>query len=156
MWGRHRKRSARLRKQLSLGLLEDAMGRVEQRQRQRQRQQEGGPGEVQPHEAQAGEAQPKEAQAGEAQPKEAQAREAKPTEAQAKETQAKETQAREAQPYPGSVPPPAAAPDRASLLPADVQVDNSAGPPAGDPLTPRQRQRRAERTGESTRHRSLG
>ena len=30
MWGRHRKRSARLSKQLALGLLEDAMGRAEQ------------------------------------------------------------------------------------------------------------------------------
>ena len=30
MWGRHRKRSARLPKQLALGLLEDAMGRAEQ------------------------------------------------------------------------------------------------------------------------------
>jgi len=30
MWGRHRKRSARLSKQLALGLLEDAMRRAEQ------------------------------------------------------------------------------------------------------------------------------
>ena len=30
MWGRHRKRRARLPKQLALGLLEDAMGRAEQ------------------------------------------------------------------------------------------------------------------------------
>ena len=30
MWGRRRKRSARLSKQLALGLLEDAMGRAEQ------------------------------------------------------------------------------------------------------------------------------
>jgi hypothetical protein len=100
MWGRRRKRSARLPKQLSLGLLEDAMGRAEQRQ------EDGEPAE--------------------------------------------------AEPYPGSVPSPAAPAERAPLLPADVPVDNSAEPPAGDPAPPRQRQRRAERTGESTRRGSLG
>ena len=36
MWGRHRKRSARLPKQLALGLLEDAMGRAEQKGPERQ------------------------------------------------------------------------------------------------------------------------
>jgi hypothetical protein len=99
MWGRRRKRSARLPKQLSLGLLEDAMARADQRQ-------DGEPAA--------------------------------------------------AEPYPGSVPSPAAPAERAPLLPADIPVDNSAGPPAGDPVPPRQRQRRAEHTGESTRHRSLG
>ena len=39
MWGRHRKRTARLPKQLALGLLEDAMGRAEQKGPERQ----GGP-----------------------------------------------------------------------------------------------------------------
>jgi hypothetical protein len=104
MWGRRKKRSTRLQKQLSLGLLEDAMTRAEQQ------------ADV-----------PAEADA--------------PT---------------ETMPYPGSVPPPAAPSERTGLLPADVPVDNSAGPPAADPAPPHQRQRPAARTESSTRHGSLG
>jgi hypothetical protein len=34
MWGRRKKRRARLPRQLALGLLQDALGRVDERQRQ--------------------------------------------------------------------------------------------------------------------------
>lgn len=108
MWGRRGKRRARLTKQLSLGLLQDAMGRAEQQQEEEA--------------AQAAE------NAGWA----------------------------ETAPYPGSVPPQAAPPEGAGLQATDVPVDNSTAPPAGDPVPPPQRQRRAERTGKSTCHGSLG
>ena len=103
MWGKRRKRCARLPRQLALGRLEDAMARAEQQRK-----------------------------AG--QP--------------------------EAVPYPrASTPAPAVSAPRSGLLPADVPVDNSAGPessPAGQDPAPRQRELPAQRTGESTRHGSFG
>ena len=82
MWGKRRKRVARLPRQLALGLLEDAMARAEQQE------------------------------AGEPEPV----------------------------PYPrASSPAPAVPAARPGLLPADVPVDNSAGPeslPAGRGLRP--------------------
>jgi len=56
-------------------------------------------------------------------------------------------------PYGGTVPPQ---PDRAGLEPADVPVDNSAGPAAADAVPPQQRQRPGERAARSTRPGSLG
>jgi hypothetical protein len=104
MWGKRRKRCARLPRQLALGRLEDALARVEQQQ-----QEAGEPGPV---------------------------------------------------PYPrASSPAPAAPAARPGLLPADVPVDNSAGPessPAGQDPAPRQRELPAQRTGDSTRHGSFG
>jgi hypothetical protein len=47
-------------------------------------------------------------------------------------------------------------PARPAMEPADVPVDNSAGPAAGDAVPAQQRQRRGERTAKSTRHGSLG
>ncbi len=63
-------------------------------------------------------------------------------------------------PYPrASTPAPAVPAARSGLLPADVPVDNSAGPessPAGQDPAPRQRELPAQRTRESTRHGSFG
>jgi hypothetical protein len=106
MWGRRRKRSGRLSKQLSLGLLEDAMSRAEQ---------DGDEQDEDPH-----------------------------------------------PPYPSTIPAPGdcfpqpRSAEPADLEPADVPVDNSAGPAAGDVVPPQQRQRRDVPSAKSTRHRSLG
>ena len=63
-------------------------------------------------------------------------------------------------PYPrASTPAPAVPAPRSGLLPADVPVDNSAGPassPAGQDSAPPQRDLPAQRTGESTRDDSFG
>jgi hypothetical protein len=108
MWGKRKKRRSQLSRQLALGMLEDAMGRVQ----------------------------------------EAQEEENEPPVAQ----------------YPGAVPPPSGPPDPAGLRPADVPVDNSAGPGPGpeadtdepEPETPPQQQFPAPRTGENSRHGSFG
>lgn len=105
MWGRRGKRGGQLAKQLSLGLLEDAMSRAEQ------------PDAYQPSAD---------------------------------------------EPYTSTIPaqadalhqPPAG--DQADLEPADVTVDNSAGPVAGEVTPSQQRQRRGEHSARSTRRRSLG
>jgi hypothetical protein len=113
MWGKRAKRGkhrAGLPRQLSLGLVEDAMGRAEQQQDE----------EV--------------AATGQA------AEQAGPA---------------TAAPYLGSVPPQVTPPKEVSLQPADVPVDTSAAPPAGDAVPPAQRQRGDERTGKSTRPGSL-
>ena len=128
MWGRHRKRTARLPKQLALGLLEDAMGRAEQKGPERQGgpKQPGGP-EQQGRPEQQGA--PERQEAGEL---------------------------AQAAPYPGAAAAPQAVPStRSGLEPADVRADTSAGPTADDAV-PRQRQCGDERTGKSTRHGSLG
>jgi len=96
MWGRRKRRCAQLPRQLALGLLEDAMGQVQQPQE---------PGESEP-----------------------------------------------AVSYPGPVPAPAAPPARAGLRPADVPVDNSAGPRPADIQAQPQGELPAQRTGESTHH----
>jgi hypothetical protein len=110
MPGRGKKRGARLPRQLALGMLEDAMARVEQQQEQEQEQEEGG----------------------------------KPT----------------AVPYPRSGRPAPAVPAARADLPADVPVDNSAGPEpsAEDDSAPQQRELPAQRSGKkkSTRHGSFG
>jgi hypothetical protein len=107
MWGKRKKRSARLSRQLALGLLEDAMGRVQQEQEE--------------------------------------------------EDEPSATR------YPGAAPAPSRGPtppDRAGPHPADVPVDNSAGPeppPAGDePPPPLQQQLPAQRTGQCTHHGTFG
>lgn len=46
--------------------------------------------------------------------------------------------------------------EQAGLEPADIPVDNSAGPPAGDVVPPQQRQGRDVPSARSTRHGSLG
>jgi hypothetical protein len=101
MWGKRKKRRGQLPRQLALGRLEAAMGRVQQ---------------------------PREPEDSE------------PTIAA----------------YPGSVPAPAAPPARADLRAADVPVDNSAGPRPAEPPVPPQGEVPAQRTGESTRHGTLG
>jgi hypothetical protein len=110
MWGKRGKRKARLPRQLSLGLLEDAMGRAEQQQDE----------------------------------------EPAPAEAAGPGGRATVT------PYPGSVPPQVTLPEGTGMQAADVPVENSTAPPEGGPVPPAQRQRRAERTGKSTRPGSLG
>ena len=132
MWGRHRKRTARLPKQLALGLLEDAMGRAEQKGPERQGgpKQPGGP-----------EQQGRPEQQG-------------PEQQGAPERQAAGELA-QAAPYPGAAAPQAVPSTRSGLEPADVRADTSAGP-AADEAVPRQRQCGDERTGKSTRHGSLG
>ena len=112
MWGKRKRRRARLPRQLALGLLEEAMGRVQQQEEE-------------------------------------------------EEDEEDEDEA-DAVPYPEAAPPPAAPSDPSGLRTADVPVDNSAGPepPAAaddpDPVTPRQREPPAQRTGESTRHDTSG
>jgi hypothetical protein len=114
MWGRRGKRSGRLKKQLALGLLEDAMSRAEQ-----QDPDDPDTGQQEPH-------------------------------------------ADRQEPYASTIPPQAdassqpRAAEQAGLEPADVPVDNSAGPAAGDVVPPQQRQRSGEHSAKSTRHRSLG
>ncbi len=100
MWGKRRKRGARLPRQLALGLLEDAMARAEE-----QRDQE----------------------------------------------------APEPVPYANA---PVVPPSRNGLAAKDVPVDNSAGPAPvaaeeGEPGAAQQ-DLPAQRTGDSTRHRSFG
>jgi hypothetical protein len=110
MPGRGKKRGARLPRQLALGMLEDAMSRVEQQQQQeREQEEEGKPAAV---------------------------------------------------PYPRSGRPAPAGPAARTDLPADVPVDNSAGPEpsAEDDSAPQQRELPAQRSGKkkSTRHGSFG
>jgi hypothetical protein len=111
MPGRGKKRGARLPRQLALGMLEDAMARVEQQQQQEEEEQEeiGKPAAV---------------------------------------------------PYPRSGRPAPAVPAARTDLPADVPVDNSAGPEpsAEDDSAPQQRELPAQRSGKkkSTRHGSFG
>ncbi len=107
MPGRGKKRGARLPRQLALGMLEDAMARVEQQQ---QEEEEGEPAAV---------------------------------------------------PYPRSGRPAPAVPAARTDLPADVPVDNSAGPEpsAEDDSAPQQGELPAQRSGKkkkSTRHGSFG
>ena len=103
MWGRRRNRGG-LSKQLSLGMLEDAIARAEQ-------------------------------PAG-----------------TYRETAGPVPSA----PYPAAGPPQPRTAASGDLSPADVPVDNTAGPAAADAVPPRQRQRRGEHTAESTRPGSLG
>lgn len=126
MSGRRRKRSARLPKQLALGLLEDAMGRVEQQQ-ERPAQQQEHPAQQQEPGQQKGPAQ----------------REA-------------DERARAVPYPGAAVPSQAALPARSGLEPTGVPVDTSAGPAADDVMSSAPRPRGAERTGKSTRHGSLG
>jgi hypothetical protein len=126
MSGRRRKRSARLPKQLALGLLEDAMGRVEQQQ-ERPAQQQEHPAQQQEPGQQKGPAQ----------------REA-------------DERARAVPYPGAAVPSQAALPARSGLEPTGVPVDTSAGPAADDVMSSAPRPRCAERTGKSTRHGSLG
>jgi hypothetical protein len=104
MPGRGQKRGTRLDREVALGLLEDAMGRVEQ-----QPEEEGEPAAV---------------------------------------------------PYPRAGRAAPAAPDPQAGLPADVPVDNSAGPEPlpEDESAPQQRELPAQRSGKSksTRHGSFG
>jgi hypothetical protein len=122
MWGRRGKRSGRLARQLSLGLLEDAMSRAEQPEAYR----------------------------------------LDATGPSADEPGAGHPAAGQHEPYASTIPaqaealPPPRAGEQAGLEPADVPVDNSAGPVAGQTAPPRQRQRRGEHPAKSTRHRSLG
>ncbi len=72
-----------------------------------------------------------------------------------------EQQQEAGEPEPVSYPPAGSpVPDpRPGLLPADVPVDNSAGPeplPAGQDSAPRQRELPAQGTGQSARHGSFG
>jgi hypothetical protein len=107
MPGRGKKRGARLPRQLALGMLEEAMARVEQQQQEQE--EEGEPAAV---------------------------------------------------PYPRSGRPAPAGPAARTDLPADVPVDNSAGPEpsAEDDSAPQQRELPAQRSGKkkSTRHGSFG
>ncbi len=109
MPGRGKKRGARLPRQLALGMLEDAMSRVEQQQQEQEQEEEGKPAAV---------------------------------------------------PYPRSGRPAPAVPAARTDLPADVPVDNSAGPEpsAEDDSAPQQREVPAQRSGKkkSTRHGSFG
>ncbi len=109
MPGRGKKRGARLPRQLALGMLEDAMSRVEQQQQEQEQEEEGKPAAV---------------------------------------------------PYPRSGRPAPAVPAARTDLPADVPVDNSAGPEpsAQDDSAPQQRELPAQRSGKkkSTRHGSFG
>jgi len=100
MPGRGQKRGTRLDREVALGLLEDAMGRVEQQQ-----EEEGEPAAI---------------------------------------------------PYPRAGRAAPAAPDPKAGLPADVPVDNSAGPE--DESAAEQRGLPAQRSGKSksTRHGSFG
>ena len=104
MPGKGRKRGTRLDREVALGLLEDAMGRVEQ-----QPEEEGEPAAV---------------------------------------------------PYPRAGRAAPAVPDPQAGLPADVPVDNSAGPEPlpEDESAPQQRELPAQRSGKakSTRHGSFG
>jgi hypothetical protein len=105
MPGKGRKRGTRLDREVALGLLEDAMGRVEQQQQE----EEGEPAAV---------------------------------------------------PYPRAGRAAPAVPDPQAGLPADVPVDNSAGPEPlpEDESAPQQRELPAQRSGKakSTRHGSFG
>jgi hypothetical protein len=107
MPGRGKKRGARLPRQLALGMLEEAMARIEQQQEEQE--EEGKPAAV---------------------------------------------------PYPRSGRPAPAVPAARADLPADVPVDNSAGPEpsAEDGSAPQQRELPAQRSGKkkSTRHGSFG
>jgi hypothetical protein len=107
MPGRGKKRGARLPRQLALGMLEEAMARIEQQQQEQE--EEGEPAAV---------------------------------------------------PYPRSGRPAPAGPAARTDLPADVPVDNSAGPEpsAEDDSAPQQRELPAQRSGKkkSTRHGSFG
>jgi hypothetical protein len=109
MPGRGKKRGARLPRQLALGMLEDAMSRVQQQQQEQEQEEEGKPAAV---------------------------------------------------PYPRSGRPAPAVPAARTDLPADVPVDNSAGPEpsAEDDSAPQQRELPAQRSGKkkSTRHGSFG
>jgi hypothetical protein len=104
MPGKGRKRGTRLDREVALGLLEDAMGRVEQQQ-----EEEGEPAAV---------------------------------------------------PYPRAGRAAPAVPDPQAGLPADVPLDNSAGPEPlpEDESAPEQRELPAQRSGKakSTRHGSFG
>jgi hypothetical protein len=103
MWGKRKKRRTRLERQLALGRLEDAMGRVQQQQEE----EEGEP----------------------------------------------------SVPYAGRVPPPSVPSDRPGLRPADVPVDNSAGPEptaSAEPRPPLQQDLPAQRQGEGSHHDSFG
>jgi hypothetical protein len=107
MPGRGKKRGARLPRQLALGMLEEAMARIEQQQQEQE--EEGEPAAV---------------------------------------------------PYPRSGRPAPAGAAARTDLPADVPVDNSAGPEpsAEDDSAPQQRELPAQRSGKkkSTRHGSFG
>jgi hypothetical protein len=109
MPGRGKKRGARLPRQLALGMLEDAMSRVQQQQQEQEQEEEGKPAAV---------------------------------------------------PYPRSGRPAPAVPAARTDLPADVPVDNSAGPEpsAEDDSAPQQRELPAQRSGKkkSTRHGAFG
>ena len=109
MWGKRRKRRTQLSRQLALGLLEDAVARVEQQQEE----------------------------------------EAEP----------------EPVPYlgapyleagPAASPGQAGQAGQAGLRPADVPVDNSAGPADAQDSAPPQRELPARRTPGRTRHGSFG